>query len=943
MTPDRWRDVTDLFHAAVARDPNARAAFLDDACRQDPSLRRSVESLLEAHDEASARGGTAALLPLEPSLQPGTIVGPYRVEALIDVGGMGEVYRAIDTQLQRPAALKVLSPDLADDPGFQARFEREARLLAALNHPAIAAIYGLEKTDERRVIAMEFVDGPTLADRLAGGRLPVPDALTIAIKIADALAAAHDKGIVHRDLKPSNIKISTAGAIKLLDFGIAKETASDGSERASQPTATSLTRQGAILGTAAYMSPEQARGGAVDKRSDIWAFGCVLFEMLAGRRAFDGHSTTDTLAKILEREPDWAQLPGSTPEAVRKLLRRCLSKDAGGRLRDIADARFELADAASDRDESEERRRDLGPRRSTARWTAIAALLVVASVGIWLLSRAVSRDQSPAQVVELGINMPPGVMMSINGAPISPDGRYVAVGVFKDTARILIYTLATAETRLLPGTEGGLFPFWSADGSSLGFFAQDKAIMRIDPDGLGPPIKVCDVPTGSQTATWNADGVILFSVRREIYRVAAAGGPPVKLDLGGLSGRAPSFVSDNRHFLFYDGPGHVIRMASLDGPETRAIVESDYPAVFAPPDQVLFIRGTSLMAQTLDMRTLALAGSPTIVAQHVAPGDLASNPFFSASRTGALAYAQPLGGLPGQLTWFDLNGRAGDVIAAPANTEYLNPSLSPDGQALAVNVMDPQSGNWDIWTIDLRQGTPQHQTTDVARDTDPVWSDDGQHIAFVSNRGGRLGLYQVDVDALGSDRLIRYLDPGVVITTDWSRDGHVLYTRLQPQMVWAVSTRDDSKPIEVLGKASSPYAGRVSPDGKWIAYAAFDSGSLEVYVEPFLATGRRTQITHEGGTQPRWSADAKKLFYWAVPGGVNVVDLSFDASGLHAGKPRSIVQAPVLGLTDFRTHYDVTRDGQRFLVRQPAGSPRPAVSIILNWTQRLKPVTKESR
>jgi Tol biopolymer transport system component len=947
MTPERWRNVTDLFHAALERHPESRAAFLGDACRNDASLRSSVESLLKAHEEAAGLGRTAALAGLGPSLAPGATVGPYQVEALIDVGGMGEVYRATDIQLRRTVALKVLSLELAADGDFQARFEREARTLAALNHPAIATIYGLERIGERRVIAMEFVEGPTLADQLDGSRLPLGEALALATKIADALGAAHDKGIVHRDLKPSNIKLPGDGSVKLLDFGIAKANSASSSSEADAFTETSLTRQGVILGTAAYMSPEQARGLPIDKRADVWAFGCVLFEMLTGRRAFEADSATGTIAKILERDPDWDQLPANTPDPVRKLLRRCLRKLAADRLRDISDVRLELIDDLEDVGVTRQGAGGPATRRWKVTWLAILMLIVGSALVGWLLNRT-GGNQSPAQVVELGINMPPGVSMSVNGAPISPDGRYVAVGVFKGVPRILIYTLETTGTRLLPGTEGGLFPFWSADGSSLGFFTQDK-IMRIDPAGSGSPIKVCDVPTGSWLGAWNADGVILFASNGELYRVSAAGGAPVKLDLGGepRGRRMPSFVSDNRHFLFSEGPrGHVTtKIGSLDSSETRPILESDYPAVFAPPDQVLFIRGTSLMSKTLNVRALTLTGSESIVAQGVG-GELVSPPFFSGSRTGELAYVRPYGGIRGQLSWFDANGRAADVIQQPDNTEYFHPALSPNGQALAFDAMDPQSGNWDIWTIDLRRGIPKRQTTNAARDTDPVWSDDGEHIAFVSNRGGRPGIYQLDVDVPNSERPIRYVD-GSLITTDWSRDGrYVLYTQMQgPQTVWAVSTRDDSKPFEVLGHSSYPFGARLSPDGKWIAYAAFDSGSLEIYVEPFLTSGRqtRTPITHEGGAHPRWSADGKKLFYWAVPGGVNVVDLTFDASGLHAGKPRSIVQAPVLGVNDSRTHYDVTRDGQHYLLRQPAGAPGPAVSIILNWMQKLRSVTKQSR
>ncbi len=790
---------------------------------------------------------------------------------------------------------------------------------------------------------MEFVDGPTLADRLAAGRLPMSDALALAIKIADALAAAHDKGIVHRDLKPSNIKIPRGGGVKLLDFGIAKETTGDAPGNGSQPT-TSLTRQGAILGTAAYMSPEQARGGAIDKRTDIWAFGCVLFEMLTGRRPFEAESTTDTIAKILERDPDWTALPAGTPEAVRKLLRRCLNKDAGERLRDIADARLELVDAASDRNGREESRRDTSPPRSVTRWVAIAAFVVIAAFGIWAISRTTSRDQSPEQVVEFGLNLPPGVLLA-NSAVVSPDGRYIAVGVFKEVARILVYSLASRESRFVPGTEGGLFPFWSPDGSHLGFFV-DGRVMQIEASGNGPATLICDAPNPSGFGTWNAENVILFSWRRRLFKVPATGGTPSPVELNGLrSGimaMAPWFLPDNRHFIFFQGVfgGGTVRLESLDSADSRALVDSAYPAAFVPPNHVLFIRGTALVAQTLDLQTQSLIGPVSTIANGVAPGDLSTLPSVSGSASGVLTFEWPRGGIPGQLTWFDRNGRTAGEVAAPTDTEYLNPALSPDGQTLAVNSMDAQTGNWDIWTIDLNRQTPARLTSDPARDGDPVWSPEGKEIAFVSNRDGRFGIYRTPLGGSAQARLIAYVegDPNVVSTTDWTRDGYVLYTQAPskalPQAVWAVRA-DGGEPFVLLDKFS-PYGARVSPDGKWVAYAAFDTRSVELYVEPFRAIGLRVAITHGGGTHARWRKDSRELFYWAVPGGVNAVDLTVDASGIHAGLPKTLVQSPILGLADFRAHYDASSDGQRFLARQPVGTPRPAVAILLHWTERLQ-------
>jgi serine/threonine protein kinase len=939
MNPERWQQITKIFHAALERDDKSRDTFLEDACRHDPALRAEVDRLITAHYEAGTMGET----PIAASaihLAPGTAFGAYLVSGLLGAGGMGEVYRARDPKLGRDVAIKVLPAEVANDPDRLSRFTREARLLASLNHPNVGAIYEVEDAGSLRGLVLELIEGPTLADRLGGGAIPAREALGIARQITAALEAAHAKGIIHRDLKPSNVKLTPAGIAKVIDFGIAKAVSDDHAGPGRSMTATST---GMIVGTAAYMSPEQARGGPIDKRTDIWAFGCVLYEMLTGRQPFDAGTASDQIARILEHEPAWDRLPATVPAAIARLLKRCLNKDPSERLHDIADARLEIADAMSLPPSSLDRKPAIA--RSNTRWVWVALTSAAAILGAtiwWALSRQTGPAPS-APPVEFGVRFPDNYFPS-NGLAVSPDGRHIAVGIFGNHPQIWVHSLESSQTRPLIGAENALSPFWSADSTRIGFGSRGK--LRSIELASGASTVICDLPPPAQSVSggaWNSSDVIVFSSRSEFFRVAATGGVPAPIPVKGvLEPSFPQFLPDQRHFIFYDdlpSTGGTIKVASLDGGEAGSLVASDAPGVFAPPDRLLFFRGASLMTQKLNLERLTLEGAPSLVAANASMGVLFGvRALVSASATGVLAFGRPRGGSVGRLTWFDRTGVSSGSLQQPPDGEYLNPAVSPAGDRVAVNLMDPRTGNWDIWIVDVARGVPERFTSDPANDSDPIWSPDGKEIVFASDRGGQRGLYRKAVDGSDTESLVTMVDGArLLVPSDWSRDGkYILFDRGRgARSVWAVPLLGDRKPFQVIEGKFFPYSAHVSPDGQWLAYASLDS-RYEVYVQRFPGPGQKKQISTDGGAHPRWTADGRELVYWAVPRGIEAVSFEATGSTFRIGPRRTLVQSAVLNLIDARTHYDITRDGRRLLLRQPAGPQEAGLSVILNWTEKLK-------
>jgi serine/threonine protein kinase/Tol biopolymer transport system component len=891
-------------------------------------------------------------------LSAGTRLGPYQIVGVLGAGGMGEVYRAHDTTLNRHVALKVLPEAFTLDLDRLARFKREAQMLAALNHPNIAAIYGLESSAGAQALVLELVEGPTLAERIALGPVPLDDALPIARQIADALEAAHEQGIVHRDLKPSNIKVRADGTVKVLDFGLAKamdRAGGAGQGRAGwdvtqSPTITTpamMTGVGMVLGTAAYMSPEQAKGHAADKRSDVWAFGCVVFEMLTGRRAFEGEDVSETIATVLKNEPAWHRLPAATPESVRRLLHRCLQKNRKDRLRDVGDARLEI-DAAHDGPQSNDRVSHRS--RRLERIVLIPALAIVTLIAAWALSR-VLRPGSPASEMRVDIATPP--TRDPVSLAISPDGRSIVFAATSEgRSHLWLRTLDATAVRQLPGTEDARFPFWSPDSRSVGFFANDDKLKRIDVDG-GTMETLANAPVGSGGA-WNADGAVIYSPVPDspIIRTASGGGGVPAIGAPGLTRldaprqtghRFPQFLPDGRHFLYYVAGAPDVRgvyLGTLDEAPPRRLLDADAPAVYASR-HLLFVRQSTLWAQDFDTSRLETSGVPFQVAEGIAVDTARNVAALSASAVGPIAYRT--GSIAGgsHLTWY---GRSGNEIGkiSGAAVGSFNPALSPDGRMVAMS--RSVNGNTDIWLLDLGRDVLTRFTSGPVPDIYPVWSPDSQRIVYSSPTAGKPGfdLYEKNVNSTAAGTLLLKVDT-VAVATDWSPDGHVLlYRRLDPKTgtdIWALPLEGDRRAFPVVQTGFEERDAQFSPDGKWIAYQSNESGTFEVYVQPFPGPGGKTQASTGGGAQPRWQRDGRELFYIALDGQLHAAPMRFAPNGanVQAGAPVRLFQTHVGAVVQGGSSqaYVVSRDGQRFLVNTVAEvSSSSPITMILNWRGR---------
>jgi len=919
VTPERLMAVEQLFHEVRELPAVEREAWLDAACAGDPSLRREVESLLAQSGGILDAAGAPAVAPSAmPRLSPGASIAQYRIEALLGAGGMGEVYRARDTALGRDVALKVLPRDFTADPQRLSRFEREARLLAALNHPNIGGIYGIVEHDGVRGLVLEFIDGPTLADRLRRGPLAIEEALGVAFQIAQALEAAHERGVMHRDLKPANIKIGPRGVVKVIDFGLGKADRAVGeAAQTVPPTVASETRPGLILGTAAYMSPEQARGQPVDKRTDVWAFGCVLFEMLTGRGAFAADTGSDSLARVIEREPDWHRLPPAVPEPIRRLVQRCLQKDPENRLHDIGDARIELGEAPLSTDVGERRPSRPGARvRYIAAGVAAAALALVAAA-LW--NRAIEWPRGPVagRAMEFGVTFPNNYIPA-DGVAISPDGRRIAANVWSGTFGIWVQSLDVdgSAPRPLPGAERAGNPFWSPDSTTVAFF-QGGQIVTMNADG-GPRTIVARLKQRGGSGTWSRENVILFAAGGKLFRVPASGGEPIAVPVAGVSGRllGPVFLPDGRHFVFCadERSGGSLHLASLDDGRARTLGPTICPGGFAPPDRVLFVRGSSIVT---------LGPWPELT--------------LSASDTGTLVFPASRGGSSlGRLTWFDRDEKVVGTIEPPgADVEYLNPAICPaNGDLVAANRFDPETGAWHIWLIDGTRGNAASRlTSDSAPDVDPAWTADGKAIVYMSARSGRRAFYR---QAVAGGAPVEVLDVEAFeepMPGDVANNGRLLFSDLQ-RSIWTF-VPGDSRPAQ-LGRPVAAYGPRLSPDGKWLAYAVSQGGAFDVYVERFPGGSPRSKVSLDGGTHPRWTAGGKEIVYWTPPGGIVSTDLVLTDQQIRVGATRTLLHTPALTLIDARTAYDITRDGRRILMRQPAGPPSPGIRVIVNWTAKLK-------
>jgi eukaryotic-like serine/threonine-protein kinase len=863
-------------------------------------------------------------------LSAGTRLGSYEVVCLIGVGGMGEVYRARDIKLSRDVALKVLPSVFASDPERMARFEREARLLASLNHSNIATIYGLEDS----AIVMELVEGPTLAERIAAGPMPLDEAIPVALQIVEALDYAHDRGVIHRDLKPANVKITPDGKVKLLDFGLAKALGDEPESAPSQdsPTLTmGATRAGVILGTAAYMSPEQVNGKRADRRSDVWAFGVVLCEMLTGKRLFAGETTAEILSSVMKDQPSLEGVPAT----MRPLLARCLEKNPRQRLQAIGEVRIALEKPVAPASAGEAPA--TAPSQSRLGWVAAAAAVLALAVLAFLHFR----EQPPERQV-LRYTLAPPEKTSILQFAVSPDGHYVVMSTSEGS--LSVRALDSLQTQSLAGTRGATYPFWSADSRYIGFFADGK-LKKISVNG-GPAQALCDVPVVARGGTWNREGVILFATKDGLSRVPAAGGAPVAVTkLEGLSLRNPVFLPDGRRFLYValQGKDNGIYSGSLDSKESRRIVpDQSQPAYF--DDHLLFVRDQTLMAQPVDPKTMNSKGDLFPVAEQVSSTTAAGERLYSISENGVLIYQT--GGIGGetQHLWFDRAGKELGAVGGPVRSAE-NFALSPDGKRVVIERL-AGSGS-DLWISDLEHSTESRFTFDAGRNVFPVWSPDGNKVAFASNRGGVFNLYQRTSNGTGRDeRLLESKEEN--LPWDWSRDGRFLIfgsKRPKGYDLWALPLAGDRKPVPLVLSEFLIAEGQLSPDGRWLAYTSNESGKLEVYVVPFGAGSAKPaagkwQISTAGGAHARWRGDGKELFYVAPARKLMAVEVKASTPTFERGTPQALFESRsnVPAANSFLWGYVPSADGKRFLIVTTAGQDGepPPLTVVVNWLAAVK-------
>jgi len=903
-------------------------------------------------------------------LKPGQTIAHYRIDQKIGEGGMGEVWSATDTRLNRPAAIKALPADVVGDPERLARFNREAQLLAALSHPNIAAIYGLERMGDVPYLALELVDGVDLSIRIAERPVPIDEAVEIALQIAAALAEAHDKSIIHRDLKPANIKLAADGKVKVLDFGLAKALSADpmnsasGLDVSASPTLTAAmgTQVGSILGTAAYMAPEQARGKPVDRRADIWAFGVILFEMLTGERLFTGETATDIIAAVVTREPEWDKLPDETPTAMRRLLKRCLQKDPRKRLRDIGDAALELTEGP---EEEPTARAELAalPQPSGSRvWLVGAACLAIGLAAAWGIQSLVTPVAEEAPPTWSGLPAPDGAEYDFTRfIEISPDGRrvaFVAKAPDDDEPLLWVRDLDNEQPRALAGTEGALQPFWSPDSRSIAYFAKRK-LWRISADG-GVTKSLADVAVDPRGGCWGADDTILFipSWSHEVYRIPAAGGTPTSVTQFNkerleLSHRWPHMLPDGRHFLYFivstypqlnpDDPSELdksgLYIGSFDGEESRLLSTVRSRAVYNR-GSLLFVDDGILMARPFDLETLSFTGEPSAIAGGVTQtvDSLWGGSLFSVSDDGPLLFVR---GAPERreasvMQWFD---RAGNDLGTLGEPEAYNDlRISHDGTRVATSFGDPG----DVWIHDLERGSATRFTFDPGNDIDPTWSPDDSYLVFQSNRilPGREytpgSIFRKAASGQEPEEHVASLEfAPTFLPADWSPDGTaVLLTAMYPGtgadiMIY---TPEDGSIEPFLATDNDEQSARISPDGRWLAYESRESGRFEIYVQAFPGPGGKWQVSNGGGVSPVWRSDGKELFFLR-DGGLSAVKVESDG-GFRHDAPVVLFDIEAAASSDGYYSYDVAPGGERFLVLVQAEEKRDkagAVTLVQGW------------
>jgi serine/threonine protein kinase len=886
------------------------------------------------------------------SLAIGTKIGPYQVIGPLGQGGMGEVYRARDTRLNRDAAIKVLPAAFAQDADRVARFRREAQVLAALNHPNIAAIHGIEEADDRLALALEYVEGEDLAERLTRGALPLDEALVIARQVAEGLEAAHDKGVVHRDLKPANIKIRTDGAVKILDFGLAKAFDAEASSSASpnSPTITSpagITVRGMILGTAAYMSPEQARGAPVDRRTDVWALGCVIYEMLTGRPAFAGASLSDIVAAVLRGEPDWRALPDETPPRIRVLLGRCLRKEARERLHDAADVRIEVSDAAADTDGPAP-----GPRAPTARRLAplVLALVGGAALASALWWERVSTSRETPTPVHLTLTSVARTSSSLylnanHQVAISPDGRNIVfVADPRGHRQLFLRSMGEADARPIDGTDDARTPFFSSDGQWIAF-ATTRELQKVAVSG-GSPVTICALSsTGFYGGDWGSDGTIVFvpDYNGGLWRLPSIGGTPqplLKTDPAHdrVVYADPDVLPDGKGVLFTLASGHAVTADDQDiavlspgAREPRVLIRGGSNARYLPTGHLVYVRAGALLSVDFDVATLTVSGTPVPVIDGLGR-TWSGDADYAVSDNGTLVYEPDAGARSGRL--FITVDRQGQAKPISARGNYGEFSISPDGRALATRIF---AINDDIWINNVATSTLVRFTSEPLDEIYPQWTHDGARIAF-GTRTGTIFWKPSDGsgarEELGRGEYARY-------PSSFSPDGtSMLFVEIHPSRrrdIWLMPLVGERRARPVLSTDADEWGARFSPDGRWVAYVSDETGRDEIFIRPIDSAGGRKRLSSDGGIDPMWGPDGRELFFMR---GDQLAVVALDGQLNPVGRDRVLFAVPRFEEFQYdpaTPDVDIMPDGEHFvfgLGTQSMSATR--YNVVLNWFEELR-------
>jgi serine/threonine-protein kinase len=951
VTPERWQEVKKVLAGALERAPGERHAYLDQACAE-PELRREVESLIAAHEQAQ----TSFLA--QPAVQPkelaiGSRLGPYEILARIGAGGMGEVYKARDARLDRIVAIKILPDHLADRVNLRERFDREARTIASLNHPHICTLYDIGRQDGVAYLVMEYLEGETLAQRLAKGPLPLERVLQYAIEIADALDKAHHQGVTHRDLKPGNIMLTKTGT-KLLDFGLAKlrQEASPTTPLSELPTERdTLTAQGAIVGTLQYMAPEQLEGKEVDARADIFAFGALVYEMATGKRAFGGSSQANVIGAILKEDPPpISSLQPMAPPALDRVVKRCLAKEPEKRWQTASDLCEELkwiAEAGS--------QITLAPAVAAKGIRTLGRRGLILSAGTLLLGAVIARlatwnqkPSPPQPVSRYVITLPPGQQLAgLESGPavaLSPDGMHLAyVARQGGIQQLYLRAMGSLEAKPIPSTEGATAPFFSPDGQWLGLFAGGKLKKVSVSGGAALPLADALAPHG---ASWGSQGTIAFAptVVSALQQVSDSGGVPrplTHLEKGDVAHRWPEFLPSGKVLLFaastsaFNWTNAQVAVHSVVTGERRDLLQTGMHPGYAPSGHLVYAQGGSLMAVRFDSQKLTATGSAVPVVVGVLQSTSTGAAQYSFSTTGSLVYVP--GGVQtpqSKLVWVSRNGTE-QPLAAPMRP-YQFPRLSPDGRRVAVGITEKET---QIWLYDLSRDTLTRLTLEGNLNNRPVWTPDGKRIAFVSTEGGPQNLYWQLANGSGAlERLT--ISQFTQTPNSWSPDGQLLaFNEINPTKgpdIWVLRLSD--------GKAQpfhrTPFnegAPRFSLDGRWLAYVSDESGRNEIYVQPYPGPGEKWQISTQGGTEPVWNPNGRELFYRS---GDKLMAVEIAAqTGFAAGKPQVLFEGRYQLSSLTASNYDVSSDGQRFLMLKPSEQELAGptqINVVLNWFEELK-------